>query len=72
MLLRIAIGWHFLFEGLHKIHSHSVGPSETNKPFSSQPYFKAAQGPLGPFMRRQFDDSTSTLEERITGPREMS
>ena len=22
LALRLAIGWHFLFEGLHKIHSH--------------------------------------------------
>lgn len=51
LALRLAIGWHFLFEGLHKINSHMVGPTETSKPFSSEPYFTAAAGPLGPMMR---------------------
>jgi len=56
LALRLAIGWHFLFEGLHKIHSHEVGPTETNRPFSSEIYFKVAPGPLGAQMRKQFDD----------------
>ena len=43
LALRLAIGWHFLFEGLHKVNSHLVGPTETNKPFSSEPYFRAAR-----------------------------
>ena len=72
LALRVAIGWHFLFEGLHKIHSHYAGPGEYNRVFTSEPYFKAAQGPLGPFMRKQFDDSASTIKDRVTGPREMS
>ena len=42
LALRLAIGWQFLFEGLNKIHSHNVGPSETNKVFTSEPYFKAS------------------------------
>jgi len=72
LALRLAIGWHFLFEGLHKIHTHEIGPSETNRPFSSEPYFKAATGPLGPFMRKQFDDTSVTLAEKLKGPRELT
>lgn len=51
LALRLAIGWHFLFEGLHKVHSHYVGASETNRPFSSEIYFTAGEGPLAREMR---------------------
>jgi uncharacterized membrane protein YphA (DoxX/SURF4 family) len=51
VLLRLAIGWHFLFEGLHKIHSVSVGETTTNRPFSSAGYFRESTGPLGDVMR---------------------
>lgn len=46
ILLRLIIGWHFLFEGLHKIHS-----LYTPKPFSSEIYFRESSGPLGKFMK---------------------
>ena len=61
LALRLAIGWHFLFEGLYKIHSHEVGPTETNRPFSSEIYFKVAPGPLGAQMRKQFDDPKAVI-----------
>lgn len=48
VLLRLVIGWHFLFEGLHKIHS-----LYTPKPFSSEVYFREASGPLGSVMKKQ-------------------
>lgn len=54
LALRLAIGWHFFFEGMHKIHSHAVGPTETNRPFTSEPYFAAAEGPLGDLMRKRY------------------
>ena len=54
LALRLAIGWHFAFEGLHKINSHLVGPTETNRPFTSEPYFAAAEGPFGDYMRRKY------------------
>lgn len=53
LALRLAIGWHFFFEGAHKIHSHMVGVTETNKPFSSEPYFTVAEGPFGDVMRKK-------------------
>jgi uncharacterized membrane protein YphA (DoxX/SURF4 family) len=65
LALRLAIGWHFLFEGLHKIHSHYVGPTETNRPFSSEAYFRFAPGPLGPFMRRQYEDPEAVIAARV-------
>src|SRR6185312_14417030 len=36
LALRLAIGWHFLFEGLHKIHSVYAGPGANNRVFSSE------------------------------------
>jgi uncharacterized membrane protein YphA (DoxX/SURF4 family) len=51
VILRLVIGWHFLFEGLHKVHLWFVGESEISKPFSSEVYFREATGPLGPYMR---------------------
>ncbi len=65
LALRLAIGWHFLFEGLHKIHSHEVGLTETNRPFSSEIYFKVAPGPLGAQMRKQFDDPSIVIESIV-------
>lgn len=66
LALRLAIGWQFLFEGLNKIHSHYVGPSETNKPFTSEPYFKEAPGPLAPYMRAMNGDPAKAITEGLT------
>src|SRR5205814_977130 len=63
--LRLAIGWHFLFEGLHKIHSVYVGPSETSRPFTSEPYFAAAEGPLGPYMRKKLGDPDDQIAAKV-------
>lgn len=54
LVLRLAIGWHFLFEGLHKIHSEYVGPTDTNRVFTSEPYFLAAEGPVGEELRKRY------------------
>jgi uncharacterized membrane protein YphA (DoxX/SURF4 family) len=67
LALRLAIGWHFLFEGLHKVHSTYVGPTETNRPFSSEMYFVAAEGPIGEMMRKQWiGDPDAEIAARIT------
>lgn len=67
LALRLAIGWHFLFEGLHKIHSHMVGPTDSNRPFTSEPYFAAAEGPLGEYMRKRYlGDVDGQIAARVT------
>jgi uncharacterized membrane protein YphA (DoxX/SURF4 family) len=67
LALRLAIGWHFLFEGLHKVHSHWVGPTETSKPFSSEPYFAVAEGPFGEQMRKRYLlDPDKVIAEMLT------
>ncbi|VTR95409.1 Uncharacterized protein OS=Planctomyces limnophilus (strain ATCC 43296 / DSM 3776 / IFAM 1008 / 290) GN=Plim_3766 PE=4 SV=1: DoxX [Gemmata massiliana] len=65
LALRIAIGWHFTFEGLHKIHSIHTGVTDTNRPFSSEPYFKVAPGPLGAQMRKQFSDPEAEIAKKV-------
>lgn len=54
VLLRLAIGWHLLFEGLEKYRSGT---------FSSEAYLRESTGPLSPFFRRLAGDSVS---ERFT------
>ena len=66
LTLRLAIGWHFLFEGLHKIHSHEMGVTESTRPFTSEPYFAAAQGPFGDYVRKTYlGDSDAIIAARI-------
>jgi uncharacterized membrane protein YphA (DoxX/SURF4 family) len=72
LALRLAIGWHFMFEGLHKIHSHSVGQIETSKPFTSEPYFRVAPGPLGAHMRKQFSDPDAEIAAKVKPPESIT
>ncbi|MFM8275253.1 MAG: hypothetical protein ACKODX_23370 [Gemmata sp.] len=72
LALRLAIGWHFMFEGFHKIHSHSVGPTDTNRPFSSEPYFKVAPGPLGERMRKGFSDPTADITAKVKAAKDIT
>ena len=54
MLLRIAIGWHFLYEGLEKYESTRRG-----EPFTAEPYLRNATGPLAPSFRAMVPDVNS-------------
>jgi len=66
LALRLAIGWLFLFEGLNKLNSFAVGPTDSNKVFTSAPYFAAAEGPLGDYMRKKYlGDPEKTYTERL-------
>jgi len=53
VVLRLAIGWHFLAEGWQKVHSrYIVGKTDYNKkPFTSADYLSEAPGPLGGVVR---------------------
>jgi uncharacterized membrane protein YphA (DoxX/SURF4 family) len=66
ILLRLAIGWHFLYEGLHKLHSLEVGPTSTNRPFSSAGYFREAPGPFATFMRGRLGDPDAAAVAELT------
>jgi uncharacterized membrane protein YphA (DoxX/SURF4 family) len=51
VLLRIAIGWQFLYEGLWKLNTFSSA-----KPWTSAGYLRAARGPLRNVYRRMTGD----------------
>ncbi|MFO0892015.1 MAG: DoxX family protein [Isosphaeraceae bacterium] len=53
VLLRIAIGWHFLTEGLDKVESTRYGKN----PFSAEIYLRNASGPLAPTFRSMLPDA---------------
>jgi uncharacterized membrane protein YphA (DoxX/SURF4 family) len=60
--LRLAIGWHFFFEGVHKLRSFEYG----NKVFSSAGYFREGPGPLASEMRKHLGDSDDDALARLT------
>jgi uncharacterized membrane protein YphA (DoxX/SURF4 family) len=64
VLLRIGIGWHFLYEGTQKILSTPWGkasilarvlPVPDGPPFTSEGYLRASSGPLAPKFRELGD-----------------
>jgi uncharacterized membrane protein YphA (DoxX/SURF4 family) len=67
VLLRLAIGWHFLFEGWEKIYSVDViGETTTNRPFTSAGYLAETSGPFADFFRNQVRESDGEFLERFT------
>jgi len=66
VLLRLAIGWHFLVEGLEKIHSVNLGPTESNRPWTSEPYLREASGPISGLLRAQIGDLDEAALARLT------
>lgn len=65
VLLRLAIGWHFFFEGLEKIRTMRIGQAEISRPFSSAGYFREAPGPLGGWMRSTLGDPYEEARARL-------
>lgn len=51
VLLRLSIGWHFLFEGIQKVYSLF-----TPKPFSAAVYFRESAGPLSSTLKPMLPD----------------
>jgi uncharacterized membrane protein YphA (DoxX/SURF4 family) len=72
LALRLAIGWHFLFEGLYKVNTYYTGPTETNRVFTSEPYFKVAPGPIGEKMRKEFGDPDADIAAKVKAPESIS
>ena len=58
ILLRVAIGWHFLYEGWEKYESTQSG----KEPFSAEIYLRNATGPLGPYFRGMVPDVNGLAE----------
>jgi len=73
LALRLAIGWHFCFEGLHKVHSHWVGETDTSKPFTSANYFNVGDGPGAEMARKQFiRDPEADYTKRLAKKKELT
>jgi uncharacterized membrane protein YphA (DoxX/SURF4 family) len=71
VLLRLAIGWHFLIEGLDKIDSHYHwfhSAADGKRPWSSEAYLKESTGPLAWMFREQLGDPNEFALERLTLP----
>jgi uncharacterized membrane protein YphA (DoxX/SURF4 family) len=68
VLLRIAIGWHFGFEGYEKKRSVDLGPSFYNnyKVWSSEDYLQQGNGPLAKFVKSRIGDPDDQLLARVT------
>jgi len=66
ILLRVAVGWHLLVEGLDKLESLHTGPTVYNKPFSSAGYLRESSGPLRGWFRWQGGDPDAAALERLT------
>jgi uncharacterized membrane protein YphA (DoxX/SURF4 family) len=66
VLLRLAIGWHFLVEGVEKVQSVMTGETVTNRPWTSEGYLREASGPLLGVLRQQFGDPDEAALERLT------
>jgi uncharacterized membrane protein YphA (DoxX/SURF4 family) len=57
VLLRVAIGWHFLYEGLEKLDSQERG----GKPFSAETYLRFSTGPFATYFRGMFDANSLVM-----------
>ena len=68
ILLRVVIGWHFLFEGLEKLDSWYHGPREGKPVWSAEPYLRESQGPLAWWFREQAGDLDQEALAMLTLP----
>jgi uncharacterized membrane protein YphA (DoxX/SURF4 family) len=64
--LRMAIGWHFLVEGAHKIETHRDGKTATNTPWTGEAFFREGTGPAAEYFRESLhiDDRESLARLR--------
>ncbi len=67
VLLRLAIGWLFLFEGIEKVHSIQTGPTASREPFTAAGYLAQSSGPLSPLFQWQIGgNADANAIERLT------
>src|SRR5262245_14086809 len=65
VLLRLAIGWHLLFEGVTKVRTHETGKTTASTPFTSAPYLRESVGPFSDFFRKQAGDPDEEALARL-------
>lgn len=68
VLLRLVIGWHFLFEGIDKLQSYQRGPAEGKTVWSSETYLKEASGPFADIFRNMTGDADAAALQLLTLP----
>jgi uncharacterized membrane protein YphA (DoxX/SURF4 family) len=66
VLLRVVIGWHFLFEGLEKLDPADQGVREGKLPWSAEGYLRESQGPLAGWFRTQAGDADADALAQLT------
>lgn len=67
VLLRLTIGWHFLVEGYHKFHTHQLGETATNKPWTGEAFFREGIGPAAQPIRDLLGDPDKLALARLKG-----
>jgi uncharacterized membrane protein YphA (DoxX/SURF4 family) len=63
--LRMVIGWHFLVEGGHKLHTHWQGKTATNTPWTGEGFFREGIGPAAPYFREFLGDPDQQALARL-------
>jgi len=66
VLLRIAIGWHFCYEGVSKVKSTYQGKASPDKVFSSETYFRESEGPFGRLVKSRLTDPDQLVVDQLT------
>jgi uncharacterized membrane protein YphA (DoxX/SURF4 family) len=69
VVLRLVLGWHFLVEGYFKIRSHQIGKTSTNTPWTSEPFFREAYGPMDDWYRERLGLSDEAALAKINADR---
>src|SRR5262245_13663233 len=67
VVLRLVIGWHFLVEGYHKFHTHQLGETATNKPWTGEAFFREGIGPAAQAFRDVLGDPDKLALARLKG-----
>jgi uncharacterized membrane protein YphA (DoxX/SURF4 family) len=61
---------------MYKVNTYYTGPVEVDgkmqRPFSSEPYFKVAPGPLGEKMRKEFGDPDAEIAAKVKAPEQIA
>ncbi len=68
VLLRLAIGWHLLIEGLAKLESVAEGNTTRNRAWTSRPYLLEAQGPLAGWFKELAGDPDQQVLDLVKLP----
>ena len=65
VVLRIAIGWHFCYEGVSKVKSAYQGKASPDKVFSSETYFRESEGPFGKLVKSRLTDPDQLVVDQL-------